>query len=384
MAKGDENKQNIIAEADVEVEAMPTEFYGGANPVIKFKEAPKEVILNKTEPVPKPAEKKAFEQKTAVGGVLKLHPANLLTSPKFLLAASGAVLLLFLIGGGIYYFLLTNKDKNSALTLPPPAITPETVAEEAATTTEEIAGAEEFAAPTVPSLQDTPVKYPSVLLTDTADTDKDTITDIAEEVFNTNANSTDTDGDKYTDDTEIYNLYNPAGIAPMRLIDSNLVKEYTNPVFGYKIYYPVNWVVGNVDPEYRDVLFSTLNGENVEVRVFSRNNSTFEDWFTQWAPDQKLQDIKPFETYFKDPGNKRFDDLVYYFMDSANIYVVVLHPFDSTPGSLAYRFALTMMARSFRLNGTPELFIPRMVEENPFSAPSSVAPSGTNATSSGL
>lgn len=378
MNKGEETKKTP-EDLGIEVEAMPPEFYGGANPVIKFKEALKEVNLNKNEVAPKPAEKKAFEKKAAAGGNLKFHPANLLSSPKFLLAVSGALLLLFALGGGGYYFFVMKKNQNAPLTLPPPAVSPPVAVEEISPTeTPTTTVAEE--PPPLPSLQETPLKFPSQFLADTADSDKDTLTDVAEELFTTDPNMADTDGDKYTDDTEIYNLYNPAGLAPMRLMDSGLVKEYTNPIYNYKIYYPAAWAVGNVDPQYKDVLFSTLNGENVEVRVFGREASAFEDWFTKWAPDQKLADLKPYQTYFKDPGNKRFDDLTYYFMDGSNIYVIVMHPFDSAPDSLSYRSVVKMMARSFRLNGTPELFTPRIEEVNPLSPATSELNAATGAS----
>lgn len=366
MAKGEETKNNI-ENLDIAVEAMPAEFFGGANPVIKFKEAPKEVVFNKAEVVPRPAEKKVFEQKTAVGGTAKLHLANLLTKPKFLIIASGVVLLLFALSGGGYYFFVAKKNQNTVLTLPPPTITQETVIEENSTVETPTTTTEETI-PMPPSLQEIALSFPSELLADTADADKDSLSDIAEDLFTTDSNIADTDSDKYTDNLEIDNLYNPAGVAPMRLIDSGLVKEFTNPVYNYKIYYPASWAVGNIDPQYQDVLFSTLNGENIEVRVFERGaGGRFEDWFTKWAPSQKLGDLKQFQTYFKDPGNKRFDDLAYYFMDGAYIYVIIMHPIDSVSNSLAYRSVIKMMARSFRLSGTPELFTPRIEEINPMS-----------------
>ena len=63
----------------------------------------------------------------------------------------------------------------------------------------------------------------------------------------------DSDGDNFIDGRELIYLYSPINKEPVRLIDSGLVKEYVNPTFGYKVYYPAVWASGNIDKDFRDV-----------------------------------------------------------------------------------------------------------------------------------
>ncbi len=161
----------------------------------------------------------------------------------------------------------------------------------------------------------------------------------------------DPDGDKYTDAQEVYNLYNPAGKEPMKLIESALVKEFVNPSFSYRVYQPISWATGAVDQEYRTVLFSTLTGENIEVRAIDKPPSqTFEQWFAEWAPGEKISDLTAFSSVFKENGFRRSDDLVFYFPTADRVYVFTYHTTDST--AVNYRFVIKMMARSFRFSST--------------------------------
>ena len=157
----------------------------------------------------------------------------------------------------------------------------------------------------------------------------------------------DSDNDKYNDGHEIYNLFNPAGFEPIKLVDSGTVKEFSNPVHAYKLYFPALWAVGNVDPDYNDVLFSAITGENIEVKVYNKENGqTFEDWFAKSAISQKIEDLVEFETKFKEMGYRRSDYLVYYFYDENKVYILAYHTTDSN--AVNYRIIIKMMARSFR------------------------------------
>jgi hypothetical protein len=35
----------------------------------------------------------------------------------------------------------------------------------------------------------------------------------------------------------------------VKIIDSGLITEYTNPIWQYRIYYPAGWQVGEVDKD---------------------------------------------------------------------------------------------------------------------------------------
>ncbi|MFA7653976.1 MAG: hypothetical protein WCX97_02945 [Candidatus Magasanikbacteria bacterium] len=350
----------------VKVHTIPMEFYGGANPVVKFKKVEKEVAVDSANHVLTRAEKNLLHQATAVGGNRKYHPANFFASQKFLFVSIGVLFVVFVVMAGLYYYFQEKTNQPSSTPPAPeviyeppievvtPVIVPETLPE-TITTTESVAPL---------SLAEAPLDFLSTFLGDGVDLDKDGLTDLAEEVFRTDLGVPDTDADNYSDSTEIYNLYNPAGFAPVKIIDSGLVKDFSNQFFGYQVYYPSDWAVGIVDTDERDVLFSTLNGENIEVRVFDLVvGQTFSDWFTIQASREKFSDLTTFESAFQEKGLRRNDNLVYYFSDNNHVYVILYHTTDSV--SINYRSVITMMARSFRLQGnTVSLPIPVNLENS--------------------
>lgn len=340
---------------------MPSAFYGGVNPVVKFKNAEKTVMIGGGL---SPGEKQALDKSTVVGSESKLHPANLLTSPKFLFLSVGILFLVFGLGGGLYYWFklrvvptpiaiapIENIEPPPIEAVVEPVIIPEVVV--VPTTTEE--EVKKFSADAVPV-------YPASTLGLSTDSDKDEISDTAEELFKTDQNIADTDQDTYPDGHEIFYLYNPSGKEPMKLIDSGSAKDFSNLVFQYRVYYPADWAIGIVDENSRDVLFSTITGEHIEIRAIEKEiNQTFADWFSVYAPQEKIGDLKDFSTVFKDKGWMRSDGLVYYFETPRRVYVFIYHTTDSYV--VNYKVVLTMMARSFRLP-TSDTVIPMPVVES--------------------
>ncbi len=354
-------QQNQTIKPDVKITKMPDDFYAGSNPIIKFQSIEKIVNPTKIEKaVLSSADKKLLDQKTAAGSGNKLHPMNLFTSWKFLIA-SGLVILVFggLVIGFYYWWQYRQTSQTSQQPTQPvisePVITEPTISNETPTTV-----APDAEAPVV--YTDVKLDFPSSLLGDSVDTDKDNITDLAEELFGTDPAVPDTDGDKFTDGHEVFYLYNPAGKEPLKLIDSSLVSVYTNPAFMYKVYYPKSWAVGNVDTNYKDVLFSTLTGENIEVRVMDMNpGETFNDWFARNATNEQLSDYVSFESVFKEFGFVRKDNLVYFIQKGNQIFAILYHTTDSSV--VNYRIIVEMLARSFQFGNSSEVQA-RPVEES--------------------
>ncbi|KKR34711.1 MAG: Fibronectin type III domain protein [Candidatus Magasanikbacteria bacterium GW2011_GWA2_40_10] len=339
---------NSEIDQTISVQTIPADFYGGVNPVIRFKRVEKEVVLESKPKLTAP-EKKMLDKSTATGSGSALHPANILTNKKYAIIFGSSLFVAIVAGVSGYYYLQSRQQSKIAIPEQPkivvetPVVQAPVVVE---TTTEQV-----VAPTTMPqSLADAPIEFPSGLLGESPDLDKDNLTDKAEELFGTDPSKPDTDGDGYDDGHEVYYLYNPAGKEPMRLIDSGYVNEYNNPIFGYKVFYPITWAVGNVDEGSRDVLFSTITGENIELRVFDRLTSqTFADWFAQWAPNEQYQNIADSQTKYGEAIKNRADNLVYYFMDDNHIYVMIYHTTDSNV--VNYRSIMVMMARSFRSPG---------------------------------
>ncbi len=336
----------------VAARTIPAEFYGGANPQVAFKTVTKEVPL--VSAAPSAQEKKMLEKATAAGSGEPLHPATLLSNPRFLIIAGGIFFVIALVIISWYYWRQAHPNvaplpaviplevKTDTTTAAYPTQTTNTVAV-IVTTTDII---EKPA-----TLTDTSMTFPSTILGISKDSDGDKLTDVEEELFNTDSGTLDTDADGYSDDLEIDNLYNPAGKAPVRLVDAGTVKEFNNPVFGYQLLYPTVWaggINGNVDQNYRDVLFSTLTGENIEVKVFDKDasNQSFVEWFGTYAVGERFEDLVQFTSYYKAQGFKRKDGLVYYFEQGQRVYVIAYHTTNSS--IVNYPTVMKLMARSLR------------------------------------
>lgn len=344
------------------VQTIPADFYGGLNPVIKFKKVEKEIDLGAA-PKLSFGEKKMLDKATAAGSGKVLHPANILTSRKGLIIIAISLFLIFAGGAGIYYWLQLRSQQ-----APPPAVVPITPPENTPVAPVETPPVEvPTTTPTTtevtPPLGEAPIDFPSILLGDSVDMDKDGLTDVEEDLYKTDPANPDTDGDGYSDGHEVFYLYSPIGKEPAKLVDSGIVKNYTNPAYGFSIYYPVAWAFGNVDPNYKDILLSTITGENVEVREIDKDpTQSFADWFAVWAPDQKYGDLVDFESRFGEKGMMRSDSLVYYFSDNTHVYVILFHTTDSNV--VNYRSTIKMIARSFRFAGNNTEVPEQSIETN--------------------
>ncbi|MEK9132826.1 MAG: tripartite tricarboxylate transporter substrate-binding protein, partial [Patescibacteria group bacterium] len=58
---------NINTDQTISVQTIPADFYGGVNPVVKFKKVEREVVLESKPELTAP-EKKMFDKSTAAGG----------------------------------------------------------------------------------------------------------------------------------------------------------------------------------------------------------------------------------------------------------------------------------------------------------------------------
>jgi hypothetical protein len=337
----------IDASASVAVTAIPADFYGGANPTITFKEVAK-VITAREEGTMTPGDKKALDTATAAGSGAPLHPANLASNHKKIAFLGGGLFILFVAGATGYYLLTAKKPTPKPVAKAPQIavpVEPVPVISSTPVVVEPV-----VTPPPPPTISDARLEFPSILLGRSADLDNDGLTDLEEEIFSTDTTIPDTDEDTHTDGTEVFFLYNPDGKEPVRLIESPTVKEYVNQAVNYRLYYPATWLADSIDAGFLDVLFSTTNGDNIEVRVFEKDsNQSFADWFAVNAPQEQYGSLVDFETRFGDKALRRSDKLVYYFVSGSKVYVMVYHTTNAT--IVSYPTILEMMARSFRVDG---------------------------------
>lgn len=349
MFKGKETKP-LSTPKDLRVTTIPPDFYAGADPAVKFKETEKTVDISKLSGGPlKGYEKKALDAATAKGAAL--------TSTKWWIIGASVLFVLFLVGGGLYYWLVTLRSKSIVPTPPPPSIvtptpppappTPPPVAPEATTTP--------TTTPEVPPAIGAGLELPGKLLGFSADADSDNVSDASEIVFGSDPGDPDTDGDKYPDGHELYYLYNPNGFEPKKLIDAGVVKLFKSGNFNYEFYYPESWAVGAVDTEGKQVLFSTLTGENIEARSFDKDLAqTPLDWFSQNAPaNEQFSDYRDFASRFGISGKARNDGLVYFFFTDTRVYALIYHVTNSD--TVNYKSVIEVMARSFYTGLTGQL-----------------------------
>ena len=327
-------------EAQGRVQTIPDIFYGGNDPEIYHRKASVENA----------------EKAKAVSSVAKAPTATAAPVARAnrhgLLWGICGVVFVAAIGGIGWYYTLGLRVKPVVKNPPPttvfvndPIVLPVKTPPVATTTVETVTTTP--AAPTSTLIAGGPLDFAPLNPLDTVDFDRDMLTDAEEEAFGTDPAVWDTEKDGYYDGQEVFNLYNPLGMAPVRLIDSGAILEYSNSIFNYRFYYPKGWTVAAVDAEGRQIVITSANGDYIEVRALAKlPNDDFNTWFARNITGQNITDLLQITNRFEVSGWKRRDDLVAYFMGSNETFVILYHPLSGGP--VAYRHIAQMVAQSFR------------------------------------
>ncbi|MBP9695478.1 MAG: hypothetical protein KBD73_03700 [Candidatus Magasanikbacteria bacterium] len=337
------------------ISVIPFDFYGGKDPVVHFetnKPTKEHVVKSSVDTVKKTVQ--------ALPGKSKIA----LTNKKFFVIGGLVLFLLCVVGTSIYVFrgyflsllLPTNEGfinpKNPATPSAPVVNIPSAPEKNVTSTESVVINTSSTITDSIVTPQQFPDqlgKFPEQNLANTADLDADQLTDAEEEFFLIDPGSSDTDQDGYYDGLEVFNLYNPKGFAPVKIIDSGLVKEYISSNWQYRLYYPTNWQSAEVDKDGNQVIFSTANGDFIEVRAFSKPlNQSFPDWFGATVLGEKFSDLVSVKNRFGVQGYERVDRLVSYFPTDTKIFVLLYHA--TTPGPISYRHIMIMATQSFRVD----------------------------------
>lgn len=323
------------------ISTIPEVFYGGNDPEAKYVsgQGGNTSALTYTKSVPESS-----------SGRTKLIAAFMIII--FLAACAGAVW---------YYWTYLRSDAASIQTPPAnlvvekPAVEQVSVENTAPTTTAVETDTTQTGITIVTSsivdstIANLTLDFPSINQIDATDFDADGLTDAEEEVFGTDPSAFDTDKDEYYDGQEVGNLYNPKGLAPVRIIDSGLVREYVAPSDAYRIYYPIPWTVGTVDPAGETILITAANGDYLEIRkMVKQPGEDFTTWFGRTVPDQRITDLESGINRFTVPYLRRKDDLVAYIDRPNQVLVLIYHPTTSAP--IAFRHIMRMALESVRVN----------------------------------
>lgn len=218
--------------------------------------------------------------------------------PKILKLIMIAVIGLVVLGGlgfaGWYFLLRAPAPAEQALPTttpnPMPTPVPEEVVEqppmiEQPVVTEQPPVAEESATsvnvpPPVPITPPTPVEVTAPV--QGKDTDTDGLTDVEEAIFSTNPTVADTDGDGYSDGSEVTNLYSP--IAASKALDTDpAVQKQTWNNWSFLI--PKIWSMSQ-DPVAPNILVITTAGAagfKVQSQILPADTT-----FSDWAPANEL------------------------------------------------------------------------------------------------
>lgn len=342
-----EEKNNVSDSGQINAQTIPDIFYGGNDPDI-YKSPIGVVVQN--------------NGSGSTAGASKLNNGSGIKKKKIVLIVVLSLLLLGAIGAISWYYLRSYFIACCAspvIVQETPIVTTSTVKTEVILPTSTPI---EISIPTTtpPVLAPVPTStismsvisdFPPEILIDASDFDADSLTDSEEEVFETDMSLWDTDNDGYYDGQEINNLYNPKGFAPVKLIDSGLVREYVSAIWGYRTYYPTKWQVGGVDNEGRQVLFSDAGGDYIEVRIINKNQGEeFVTWFGNHTKGQKIEALLQMQNRFETNIWKRNDDLVAYIPGPNWVAVLVYHPLINSP--IKSRHIMQMAVQGFRVGAS--------------------------------
>ena len=182
----------------------------------------------------------------------------------------------------------------------------------------------------------------------TLDRDKDGLTDLEEEIYQTDVLNPDTDGDTYPDGLEIVNIYSPLTGPGVRISVSGLVSIYTSSGYDWSIFYPVAWPADVLpETEEREVIFTSNTGEFIEVAVQENPEglSAF-DWYLKQYPALDPAELKRTKLA-GEPAVWSVDGLTLYMTQGDKIYVLTYNIGAAT--KLNFRSTFAMMLRSFRI-----------------------------------
>lgn len=238
-------------------------------------------------------------------------------------------------GAGVYFIFL--KPSKPALITKPEVVAPKIVEKEE----EEIVEKKEEISAT--STKEEIVEEEGIKIA--ADIDGDGLTDVEEKVYGSDTTNPDTDKDGFLDGHEVFHLYNPVGLSPVRLLDTSAVKEYTNQELQYQIYFPAPWSVKVLSGT---AVFNSNTGEFIEVLIEkNENNLPIISWYLSQAPGVRVGDLATFVTKSNLDGIKSPDRLTAYFTKNGLVYIISYNI--GTKKDINYNRTFEMMLNSLKI-----------------------------------
>lgn len=185
------------------------------------------------------------------------------------------------------------------------------------------------------------------------DSDSDGLTDVEEAVYGTDSRNPDTDGDGFLDGNEVFHLYNPAATAPVRLIDSGIVKQ-VQASSGWRLLVPKDWVATLTPPDGATATIRTNSGETFTVTLEDNAaEMSLRDWYNSHIEDSAINPPREITTKGGLVGLLGGDRLTTYFTWDGKVFV--LHYELGSKDFINYRTSFEMILNSLELEGAPIL-----------------------------
>ncbi|PIR66674.1 MAG: hypothetical protein COU51_02615 [Parcubacteria group bacterium CG10_big_fil_rev_8_21_14_0_10_36_14] len=262
---------------------------------------------------------------------------------KFIFAAAGAGILVIAIIIGVVVF---NSGKENKIIVETSTEPTETVVEKpqeptASTSTGLFTPAEEPV-----QVSPTP-EEPIGTLVQGNDSDADGLSDKEEAIFQTDTTRPDTDSDGFLDGNEVFNLYNPAAVAPVGLLESGIAKLYRNATEGYSIFYPSLWSTSSTS---NTSMVSFLSGESESINITvveAPEAITLRSWYISEYPDKDINNLQSYTNKQGYRGLQDTDRLNTYIKEGNKVFIINYSL--GVTNKIWYRRLYDMMLNSLKL-----------------------------------
>lgn len=208
------------------------------------------------------------------------------------------------------------------------------------------------ASATVPPLPPPPPTAPQ-LPPAGLDTESDGLTDLEESLYGTDARTPDSDGDGFLDGNEAFHLYNPAGKAPGRLVDSALIKAYPSQI-GWVLSVPTSWSLRFDVVDGSRATIDSGHGETFAVAIEENpDKKPILDWYKERYPDVNLSQVLQYRSKGGYVGIIGTDLLTTYVPWGDRIFTFT-YALNGQP-FINYRTTYSMILNSLMLSGLPQI-----------------------------
>lgn len=328
---------------EAKIFTMPAKYRGAAKAAdVSRMAVPKpEKVVEKRKPVPPPLPKPPKlpppPKPTKPAGPAKKKSGF----PVKLVVIGIVIIALFAAAAIVVWFSLNRAEPEPEVTTP---ITPPVVEEEE----EEPLAVEEEEEPPVEEEEEEPEDPFEQELHVGTDSDSDGLTDIEETLYGTSPQLPDSDADGFLDGNEVFNRYNPNGLAPGSLFESGLVMLFDDPAFSYTIFYPTIWNMRAVGGPAEQVVFTAATSEVVQVIKHDKDSeTTIMEWFLTQDGAASADDLLEFTTKEGLTGAMSPNRLTAYVDAGSFVYVVSYNV--GTKATIDYLQTFQMMLNSLVL-----------------------------------